>query len=179
MCCKGKGHSIEECPRDPNLKTGQCIRHEGERIETIKDVRTVFGETMTQTTQMLKRAIVVEGGKNQQSKRQTAFKRGIMEFEDFNYEPYNEYVLVRDKEKEDKIKAKRIREYEAERDYSPTMDHDDEHQDDELEGLSANSMEEDPLKGVPTVPGTSRQVAVLSEKTLDVLVDRDYSHKSM
>jgi len=36
--------------------------------------------------------------------RHTAFKRGIMDFEDYNYEPFNEYILVRDKEKEERVK---------------------------------------------------------------------------
>ena len=46
---------------------------------------------------MLKKLVVVEGGDEFKSMRQTAFKRGIMEFEDFNYEPFNEFILVRDK----------------------------------------------------------------------------------
>ena len=33
-----------------------------------------------------------------------------MEFEDFNYESFNEYILVRDKKKEERIKEKRLNE---------------------------------------------------------------------
>ena len=97
MCCKAKGHLIENCPRDPNLKTGQNVSLEHDRLFKMKDNRTVFAETMAQTTQMLKKLVVVEGGDEFKSMRQTAFKRGIMEFEDFNYEPFNEFILVRDK----------------------------------------------------------------------------------
>jgi hypothetical protein len=50
--------------------------------------------------QMLKKSVVVEGSFDNNKVRQTAFKRGIMEFEDFNYESYNEFILVRDREKE-------------------------------------------------------------------------------
>jgi hypothetical protein len=46
MCCKDKGHGIEECPRDPNLKTGHNMQEEVERIGKRKDVRTLVGETM-------------------------------------------------------------------------------------------------------------------------------------
>lgn len=47
MCCKAKGHDISECPRDPNLKTGENLNQENERITTMKDNRIVFAETMT------------------------------------------------------------------------------------------------------------------------------------
>ena len=62
MCCKGKGHTIEECPRDPNFKTGQNVQFEMNRLHKMKDFRTVFAETMAQTTQLLKKSVVVEGG---------------------------------------------------------------------------------------------------------------------
>lgn len=49
MCCKQKGHSVEECPRDPNIKTSKDMDSEVERLGNCKDFKTVFAETTTQT----------------------------------------------------------------------------------------------------------------------------------
>ena len=50
VCCKDKGHSIENCPRDPNLKTNEDPKEEILRLQNTKDFRLVFAETVQQTT---------------------------------------------------------------------------------------------------------------------------------
>ena len=46
FCCKEKGHTIVDCPRDPNLRTGQPTDNEHQRIQKIKDFRKLFGDTL-------------------------------------------------------------------------------------------------------------------------------------
>jgi len=46
VCCKEKGHSIENCPRDPNIKTNEDPINEEKRIINTKEFRTVFAETV-------------------------------------------------------------------------------------------------------------------------------------
>lgn len=49
-----------------------------------------------QTTHLLKKCVLVP--KNQLQRADTAFKRGVMDFEDFNYDLFNPYILVREEE---------------------------------------------------------------------------------
>ena len=59
-CCKELGHNIEQCPRDPNMKTGHLEPDaEIERIQRIKDFRKLFSDTMVLTTHFLKRCIKI------------------------------------------------------------------------------------------------------------------------
>jgi hypothetical protein len=53
-CCKEIGHTIDKCPRDPNLKTNEAIGAEQERIQKIKDYRKLFADTMITTSHFLK-----------------------------------------------------------------------------------------------------------------------------
>ena len=143
----------------------------------MKDARIVFAETLSQTTQLLKKSIVVES--EHKTMRQTPFKRGIMEFEDFNYDPFNEFILVRNKAKEGKIKERRVRDAEDAEDLvTEILSDEDIHIKEEKLGLTCKYNEDD-LSGIITVPGTDRKVAILSEKSLGVLVNDDYSHKSV
>jgi len=41
LCCKEKGHSANECKRDPNLLTSKDPENEVERIRKSKDFRKV------------------------------------------------------------------------------------------------------------------------------------------
>ena len=45
-CCKEIGHSIEECTRDPNIKTGLKADKEFERIQRMKDFRKLFADSV-------------------------------------------------------------------------------------------------------------------------------------
>jgi len=40
-------------------------------------------------------------------------------------------------------------------------------------------IDQDPLALIPTVPGTGRKIAMLSDKSLDVLVKEDFDHASL
>lgn len=59
LCCKEIGHKIDQCPRDPNLKTNHEPDEDLERITQIKDFRRLFSDTMILTTHFLKRCIKV------------------------------------------------------------------------------------------------------------------------
>ena len=59
FCCKEVGHLIEQCPRDPNLKTKNDAVEELERVKQIKDYRKLFSDTMILTTNFLKRCTKV------------------------------------------------------------------------------------------------------------------------
>jgi len=58
-CCKEVGHTIDQCPRDPNLKTDKEAIEDLERIKQIKDYRKLFSDTMILTTHFLKRCTKV------------------------------------------------------------------------------------------------------------------------
>ena len=124
LCCKEVGHKIEDCPRDPNMKTNKEIDEEDDRINQIKDFRKLFSDTMILTTQFFKRCVKVpmiktigdvfkeidtpsqsdykaaaveeEDENNQQMEvyYKDPFKRGVMRFEDYNYNIYNKYILI-------------------------------------------------------------------------------------
>ena len=53
---------------------------------------------------MLKHFVVVEGGDDQVRMRETAFERGIMNFEDYNYEAFNSHILMRNVALEQRLK---------------------------------------------------------------------------
>jgi len=100
MCCKELGHNIEVCPRDPNYKTKADNEAELERISKITDFKKGYADTVIQTTQLLKKSVIMPGLqlKNQQITN-SSFKRGIMSFDDYNYAAYNKYILIESKEK--------------------------------------------------------------------------------
>jgi len=58
-CCKEMGHKIDECPRDPNLKTRCDENVDFERIQKIKDFRKLFSDTAVTTTHFLKKCAKV------------------------------------------------------------------------------------------------------------------------
>jgi hypothetical protein len=104
FCCKEMGHKIDDCPRDPNMRTkNNNVESEFSRIQKMKDFRKLFADTLVQTTHMLKKSVaipikgeedgdVLEVPKNTQN----PFMRGVMEFDDYNYKMHNQYVLVPD-----------------------------------------------------------------------------------
>ena len=89
-CCNEVGHITEDCTRDPNIKTNKPVANEEDRISKIKDFRKLQAETNLQTLQLIKKSVIVPKVKG----KQHPFKRGIMNFDDFNYEQFNQYVLV-------------------------------------------------------------------------------------
>lgn len=98
MCCKELGHGIEICPRDPNFKTKVDNDKEHERINKISDYKKLFGDTVVQTTHMLKKCVLIPGTEiKKQDVANRTFKRGVMQFEDFNYSSFNSYILVEGK----------------------------------------------------------------------------------
>jgi hypothetical protein len=93
---------IEECPKDPNIKTlklDQEIEEEYQRIQKIKKYRTLFADTGVVTTQMLKKCVLVPREKEEDNERhfeENPFTRGSMKFDDFNYGLYNPHILIED-----------------------------------------------------------------------------------
>jgi hypothetical protein len=59
LCCKEMGHSIDDCPRDPNIKKNMNAANEIERIGRIKDFRKLHADTQVQTTHLLKKCVMV------------------------------------------------------------------------------------------------------------------------
>mmetsp|Transcript_37135 Transcript_37135/g.56994 ORF Transcript_37135/g.56994 Transcript_37135/m.56994 type:complete len:113 (+) Transcript_37135:1954-2292(+) len=59
QCCKAIGHTIDNCPRDPNLKTRENAEEDFRRLNKLKDFRTLFGDTAIVTTHFLKKCIKV------------------------------------------------------------------------------------------------------------------------
>ena len=101
LCCKELGHRIEQCIRDPNLKTYERdVDKDFDRISKIKDFRKLHTDTMVNTTHMIKKAVMVpiendeEGLPLEQENTNHPFMRGVMNFDDYNYKTVNQYVLL-------------------------------------------------------------------------------------
>jgi hypothetical protein len=111
QCCKELGHLIDDCPRDPNYKTKGQVEDEGERLKKLKDYRKLFADTVVMTTHMLKKCVkvpkltmqtpmepngipVTEYNRIIERQKVEPFKRGVMSFDDYNYDLYNQYILV-------------------------------------------------------------------------------------
>lgn len=112
LCCKEKGHTTNTCSRDPNIKTKEDPDHAMVRIMSIpvNHSKKLFAETQVTTTHFLKSCVKVpkmslqqhqlqqartsKELKEQSKQTQNVFKRGIMNFEDYNYDMYNKHILV-------------------------------------------------------------------------------------
>ena len=111
QCCKQLGHTIENCPRDPNIKTNEIPDLENQRIQTMKDYKKLFADTAVTTTHLLKKLSKVpklkrlsdvepdglpsdQFFKKQNHQHADAFQRGSMIFDDYNYDSYNKYILI-------------------------------------------------------------------------------------
>ena len=57
--CKEIGHTVQDCLRDPNLKTGVKADVEFERIQKMKDFRKLFADSIVQTTHLLKKQVMI------------------------------------------------------------------------------------------------------------------------
>lgn len=86
-CCKLKGHSVKDCPLDPNYRTTHSIYDEYFRILGLKDVITkrFAKDSLKQTLQLLQ---------NMVHKRDASpFMRGALLFDDYNYNYYNKSLM--------------------------------------------------------------------------------------
>lgn len=182
MCCKELGHSIENCDRDPNLKTSANTALDDIRIMEIQDNRTLFAETVIMTSHLLKKCARVQKiyeneldtpmGKLQEQINLNAFKRGAMFFEDYNYEPYNRHILI---------------------DPNKVSDDEDEYLFSDIMKSNAKDQESDPDKpgkmvGFSAPPGglkkgdddnEEKKSVKLTEAMLDSHIKEDYQHDGL
>ena len=97
LCCKEVGHTTEQCPRDPNIRSKADTDEEFSRIQKIKDYRKLNADTVVTTTHFLKQCILIPSRQSEDQERnyqENPFKRGSMKFDDFNYDIYNPYILI-------------------------------------------------------------------------------------
>ena len=85
--CKEIGHSLKDWPQDPNIRTNHPISDEYSRVEGLKDIviKKYAADIMKKTEKFFKTAIVVRD--------KSPFKRGILLFDDYNYQYLNKAVL--------------------------------------------------------------------------------------
>jgi len=104
-----------------------------------------------------------------------------MEFEDYNYQSFNDHILVKDIDKINK-RAQNRKERKEEKKRERICDFGGSDSDEKLKSKAPTPVpekEEDPLFGVPRVPGTYGKTAKLAEKSLDALIPDDFSHKTL
>ena len=58
-CCRELGHSNNDCPRDPNIKTLEDVDDELIRIGKITQNKRFYHDTLVTTTHFLKKCIKV------------------------------------------------------------------------------------------------------------------------
>ena len=68
-CCKEMGHLIENCPRDPNIRSKVDTEDDFVRIQKIKDYRKLNADTVVTTTHFLKKCIVVPTRQSEQEEK--------------------------------------------------------------------------------------------------------------
>ena len=98
-CCKEVGHRIENCTRDPNFKTNQQVSVDAQRIQKISTFKKLHADTLVSTTHFMKRSIMVPIANEATTQEEVTnknhpFMRGIMNFDDYNYTHFNEFVLL-------------------------------------------------------------------------------------
>lgn len=59
VCCKEIGHRIEQCTRDPNLRTNKPSELDLDRINKIKDFRKLHADTVVNTTHFIKKSVMI------------------------------------------------------------------------------------------------------------------------
>lgn len=91
-CCKSNGHTADACPQDPNPRTKNEIPKEYDRILRLTDQRKLYATTVVQTTHFMKKSVILEK-EDSRNTQDNPFKRGIMKFDDFNYNQFNPFVL--------------------------------------------------------------------------------------
>jgi hypothetical protein len=100
ICCKEQGHKIDDCPRDPNFKTSVSTNEDIARIAQIKNFKKLHADTIVNTTHFMKKSILVplkeneDGNLTEPANAHHPFMRGILQFDDYNYERFNQYVLL-------------------------------------------------------------------------------------
>lgn len=97
------GHSIEKCSKDPNYKTNTLIEEDTERLQQIVGSKKLFSDTTVNTTHFIKKSVMVPikatlAGPEMPENQNHPFMRGIMQFDDYNYSNYNDYVLLKEPE---------------------------------------------------------------------------------
>ena len=89
LCCKEKGHNIDECLRDPNIRTQQDVLLEEKRIAKSKSFRKLLSDSLGMTSRLFKGLIRRQAGTNDLN----PFSKGAMSFDDYSYKYFNEHVL--------------------------------------------------------------------------------------
>lgn len=46
MCCKQVGHSVTDCPRDPNFRTKYQVYEEEDRMKDLKEIKRMNGDSV-------------------------------------------------------------------------------------------------------------------------------------
>lgn len=79
---------MEECPKEPNIRTTEDGLADWERIRGIKKNKKIINDTLEQTTNFLLVALNNTGGGGM------VMSRPALMLEDFNYKPFNQMVLT-------------------------------------------------------------------------------------
>ena len=101
LCCKEIGHTIENCFKDPNFRTDVNADEDMKRIANMPSYKKLHVDSMVCTAHLIKKSVMVpilqtEGKYAEPENIQHPFMRGIMTFDDYNYQNYNDLVLLED-----------------------------------------------------------------------------------
>jgi hypothetical protein len=82
------GHFTDNCPRDPNYRTKEDIKEEEDRVAELKDggAKNHMKGPMDRSLQLFKILAM--------KKAKHPFKRGVLWFDDFNYNGYNKNIIT-------------------------------------------------------------------------------------
>ena len=78
---------MEDCPQDPNLRTGLDAIKEIERVEKIRDEKNLNSHCVEMMKSFMKKLV------SNSKSLINPFSKGVMGFDDFNYKYFNEEIL--------------------------------------------------------------------------------------
>lgn len=97
-CCKQMGHEAQDCPNDPNIRTN--VLYDALDSETIRisklgsnGLKLSHSESQVSTAHFLKKCAILAEEPSEHDKL-NPFNRGAFKFEDFNYQQFNEFILL-------------------------------------------------------------------------------------
>jgi len=82
---------LDECPRDPNLKTAADFDTEEKRLAKMKDFKKLLSDSLGVTSKFFKS--LIRRGAGDEMNEYNPFSIGALSFDDYSYKYFNEVVL--------------------------------------------------------------------------------------
>lgn len=108
----------------------------------------MFSDTHVSTAHMLKKCVIVPSKSLKKGRANSSFKRGAMQFEDFNYDVFNPYILIDEEtgDKDMRYEPKALEKSELKSICLPQYEHDELLATEKKNGQESSRAGDDPQK---------------------------------